>query len=83
MYNEFTPDYLSSLVPPHTGNTTTYQLRNAENLQTIHANSRLYLNSFLPSVVRSWNELPTETRNQTSLRAFRCQMNTNIIYPPP
>ena len=59
MYNEFTPDYLPSLIPPHIANTTTCQLRNAENLQTVHANSQLFFNSFLPSVVRSWNDIPT------------------------
>ena len=74
MYNELTPDYLSSLVPPHIGDTITYQLRNAESLQIVQANSQLYFNSFLPSVLRSWNDIPTESRKQTSLRAFRCQM---------
>ena len=81
MYNELTPDYLSSLVPPYIINTTAYQLCNTENLKTANASSQLYINSFFPSVVHSMNEIPTETRNQTSLRVFRCQFNTNITYP--
>ena len=35
MYNEFTPDYLSSLVPPHIGNTTTYQLFECERFNNL------------------------------------------------
>lgn len=41
MQNSLTPDYLSSLVPDTVGNNTAYNLRNAQNLNTIHANSQL------------------------------------------
>ena len=58
MQNDLSPDYLCSLVPPTVGSTSSYPLRNANDLQIIHANSQLYYNSFLPSAVREWNELP-------------------------
>ena len=51
MQNDLSPDYLSVLVPPTVGSTSTYQLRNAPNAQLIHANTQLYYNSFLPSAV--------------------------------
>ena len=52
IYN-FTPSYLSSLVPPSTSNLSRYNLRNSNDLQTIVARTNQYYNSFLPSAVRS------------------------------
>ena len=57
MVNGLCPDYLCSLVPPTIGNTSRYNLRNVNDLQTLHANTQYYFNSFLPSVIREWNEL--------------------------
>ena len=73
---------MTSLVPPTVGNNTIYSLRNATNIQTIHARSQLYYNSFLPSVIRDWNSLPMDTRNANSLRSFKYKLNTDIKLPP-
>ena len=72
------PNYLSSLVPPSVGNTTNYPLRNSSNLHTIHTNSQLYFNSFLPSVIRDWNELSEQTRNLPSIASFKREINSDI-----
>ena len=82
MQNGLSPDYLTSLVPATVGSTSSYPLRNASNLQTIHANSQVYYNSFLPSVVHDWNELPEQTRNSPSLNSFKKSINVNISTPP-
>ena len=82
MQNELSPDYLCSLVPPTVGSTSSYTLRNANDLQIIHANSQLYYNSFLPSAVREWNELPEQKRNSSSLNIFKTRINSNINLPP-
>ena len=82
MVNNLSHNYLSSLVPSTVGNTTTYQLRNAANLHTIRANSQLYYNSFLPSVIRDWNELPDNVRNSSSKMVFKRHLNSNITNPP-
>ena len=82
MNNGLCPNYLTSLIPQTVGNNTTYSLRNASNIQTIHAKSQLYYNSFLPSVIRDWNELPMDTRNASSLNSFKHKLNTNIKVPP-
>ena len=63
MQNNLSSDYLSSLVPPTSGDTTNYPLRNSSNLLTLHASSQLYYNSLLPSVIREWYELPEDVRN--------------------
>ena len=59
MYNNLTPDYLSSLVPSSVNEASHYNLRNANDVQTINARTALYFNSFLPSVIREWNSIQT------------------------
>ena len=82
MNNGLCPSYLTSLVPPTVGNNTIYSLRNATNIQTIHARSQIHFNSFLPSVIRDWNSLPMDTRNANSLKSFKYKLNTDIRLPP-
>ena len=85
MLNDSSPDYLRSLVPPTVGSTSIYPLRNANDLHTLNTlntNSQLYYNSFLPSAVREWNELPEETRNSPSLRIFKTRVNSYNTIPP-
>ena len=53
MSNSLSPSYLSRLMPPQVRENSEYLLRNSSNTSTIHANSNLYYNSFLPSVIRS------------------------------
>ena len=75
MYNHLTPPYLSSLVPPLISNFSKYNLRNANDIQTIDSRTTLYFNSFLPSVIRDWNSLPYGNRNADSLYSFKRQIN--------
>ena len=83
MQNDLSPEYLCSLVPPTVGSTSSYPLRNADDLHSLHTNSQLYYNSFLPSAVREWNQLPIETRNSsTSLNIFKTRIKNNISLPP-
>ena len=82
MQNGLTPDFLSCLVPPTVGSTTTYNLRNFSYLQTVHASSQLYYKSFLPSVTRSWNELSEDKRNSTSVAVFKSKLQCNVRSPP-
>ncbi|MES9992730.1 MAG: reverse transcriptase family protein, partial [Candidatus Thiodiazotropha sp.] len=84
MYSGLSPTYLSSLIPPTVGANVTYNLRNPNNIQTIHTNSQLYYNSFLPSVIRNWNLLPEDVRNSTSTAALKQALNSNlnVNFPP-
>ena len=67
---------------PTVGSTSSYPLRNASDLQTINAGSQSYYNSFLPSVVRDWNELPAQTRESASLNIFKNKLNNDMVTPP-
>ena len=82
MQHEMSSDYLASLVPPTIRSTTSYQLRNSSDLLTLHASSQLYFNSFLPSVIGEWNELPEITRELPSIATFKHELNSDKMKIP-
>ena len=71
MKNDLSPSYLSSLVPQTVGEQSHYNLRNATDIQGIHARTALYYNSFLPSTLRDWNALTPDQQNAPSLASFK------------
>ena len=78
MKNNIAPTYLTSLVPDNVGDTTTYNLRNANDSRGIPCHTQLYANSFLPSSVQSWNQLTSVQRNCPTLNSFKNQLNSNV-----
>ena len=76
------PNYLRDLVPPLVQETTSYQLRNANDIQTFATNSELFYNSFFPSSVRAWNALPEDIKQTNSVLAFKSKLNANLRRPP-
>ena len=68
--------------PANRGKYPSNPSRNADDLQILHTKSQLYYNSFLPSAVREWNELPIETRNLSSRNIFKTRINNNFSLPP-
>ena len=71
MQHDLTPAYLSFLVPPSVSETSRYNLRNADDFTTIPCRSQQYYTSFLPSVVRDWNNLPQHAKQINSLLSFK------------
>ena len=80
--NGLTPSYLSDLLPPLVHETTTYNLRNANHIQTIHANTNLYFNSFVPSTIRAWNSLSDDIKSAFSVASFKYRLNRDLKKPP-
>ena len=80
--NGLTPDYLRDLVPPLVQEASNYNLRTSDHIQTFHANTNLFYNSFLPSTIRAWNSLPNDVRSSSSVAAFKYRLNMNISKPP-
>ena len=74
MENGLTPLYLTNLIPPRVGDTSAYSLRSSENYLSVHANTRTYADSFLPSTVKAWNNLPTSIKSANTLTAFKQQL---------
>ena len=77
MICNFTPPYLSSLVPQSVSSLSRYNLRNSNDLQTIDARTNQYYNSFLPSAVRSWNNFPVAAKESDSVNSFKRFLNQN------
>ena len=63
MINDLTPTYLTSLVPSTVENTSAYNLRDSQNIRPLLTRTQLYYESFLPSCIREWNEIPLNIRN--------------------
>ena len=64
MDHGLSPLYLSTLLPPHYGDVSSYRLRNAENYAGIHVNTRASAKSFLPSTLQAWNHVPEAVKQQ-------------------
>ena len=77
MINGLCPDYLSSLVPRTVGNNTEYNL-----VVNLIRNRYAQILSFLPLVVRDWNEVPHTSRNAKSISAFKRSINSTLIDVP-
>ena len=76
------PNCLRDLVPPFVQETSNYNLRNANNIQTLAWNTNLFYNAFFPSSVRAWNSLSEEIKQASSFSAFKNHLKTNIKPPP-
>ena len=82
MINHLTPIYLSSLIPAQVSSASRYNLRNAHNYQTIQARTNQYRDSFLPSTLHLWNNLPLEARQSNSLNSFKLFLKKDILPIP-
>ena len=58
--NGLTSQYLQDTLPQLVQETTSYDLRNSKDIRNPRANTKLnlFFNSFLPSSIRAWNDLP-------------------------
>ena len=82
MFNDFSPECLSSLIPPTVNTLSQYYLRNAPNIQTVDSRTAQYFNSFLPSSIREWYNLPLDIRNSDSVIIFKRKLNSDIMTIP-
>ena len=82
MKNKNCPEYLNIMVPNQISETTQYSLRNSSNIQGIPCRTSLYSNSFLPSVIRQWNELPNDIKQATSVRSLKSHLDRDHQQPP-
>ena len=76
------PNYISSLIPASVEDSTTYNLRNANNFRHTLSRTQQYYRSFLPSNISAWNDLSLEVRQSNSIQSFTYQLNKNLKKPP-
>ena len=58
-----------------------YSLRNSDQYQTIDTKSQLYYNSFLPSAVREWNALDSESQSCPPVPSFKRSISNRLVVP--
>ena len=78
MFNNISPECLSSLVLPTVNNISRYNLRNAQHIQTIDSRTTQYFNSFLPSSFREWNNLSLDVRNSDYVIIFKLTLKPSL-----
>ena len=57
-------------------------MRNSNDIQTLHANTKVFYNSFFPSAIRAWNDLPEDVKLAPSVASFKYRLNRDIKKPP-
>jgi hypothetical protein len=65
---------LINACPPLVGDQSNYNLRNIENIAIPMGKRTVYVNSFIPSTVRAWNNLDINIRNCNSVDSFKYQL---------
>ena len=74
--------YLSDLESQSVNTIAQYNLRNANDLESVASRTNQYHNSFLPSVVREWNVLTIDVRQSDSLHSFNDTLNREWTIVP-
>lgn len=80
--NGLTPSYLSDLIPPLVQENSAYSLRNSNDIQLIRARTNVFFNSFFPSTIRAWNDLPEDVKSARTVSAFKYRLNRNRNVSP-
>ena len=70
VYN-YTPSSLSNILPRRNSEIHNMRTRQSNHLSTIKTNTTFYKNSFLPSTVHIWNNLPTIIRENPSVSVLK------------
>ena len=71
MVKGLTPEYLTNLIPRQHFDNHMYNTRNTQNFVSINCSSTYHFNSFLPSCVRLWNNLPLQVKEMNSIQSFK------------
>ena len=81
MMNGLGPDHLNQLIPPQVSQASSYNLGNSKDYLTVCTNTlSLSFHSFLPSVVREWNNLPQSSRSAATLASSKMSLNKQPQY---
>ena len=80
--NNNVPEYLTNLLPNTVASSTSYNLRNQNNLRIDNYRLTQTSNSFFPSSSRSWNQLEDETRQAPSLNTFKTMITSTSNLNP-
>ena len=79
MQHDLTPPYLTNLVPLSVSEISRYPLRNADDYVTIQCKTQYHYSSFLPFVLREWNNLPQQAKQINFLTSFKAVLTRDKI----
>ena len=68
--------YLPNFLPDRVDNRHYHNTRQSANILEISSKTKFYSDYFLPSSIKLWNRLPTETQNSRSLNIFKERIQT-------
>ena len=81
--NDLVPNTLRSAIPGIDNPATPiHDTRQGSGLSHFRARTDLFNNSFFPSTVRLWNELPKDIKNSESLSVFKSKLGNLFIQTP-
>ena len=80
--NHEAPSYLNDLLPNTVNTASNYNLRNRLNFEIPFVRLCSYENSFFPSTLKLWNELPLNIRNSSSVSQFKANVRSPHLKPP-
>ena len=80
--NNITPDYLNNIFPEIVGLTMPYNLRNQDDFTVLNTRTELFRNSFVPSCITLWNNLPEHIRNSETILSFKTQLIKHCFTSP-
>jgi hypothetical protein len=76
-----TPAFLNNIFPDTVGVATPYNLRNNNNFSVINTRTQLFRNSFIPSCISSWNDIPEFIRDSETLTLFKRKLINHLFKP--
>ncbi|KAJ8301450.1 hypothetical protein KUTeg_020437 [Tegillarca granosa] len=81
MKNDLSPPYLCNLVPLPHHEIHSHNTQGSQNFQSILCRTSFYFNSFLPSVIRNWNDVPNDVKNNILYLSFKNSISTSCKVP--
>jgi len=83
IHNGLTPNYLSSMIPLSCSQRSNYVLRNANNYSLPFCRNERYKQSFVPSTLSEWNDLPTHIRGIPAVYTFKKELKKVLFANRP
>ena len=77
IHNNMAPLYLHDLIPGKVSSKSSYFLRNSNNVSLPLSRLKLVQDSYFPSTIRMWNEVPLGVRKSRSLSSFKFNITVN------
>ena len=79
--NEITQEYLNNVFSETVGLSTPFNLRNRNDYNVLNTRTELFRNSYIPSCIILWNNLPEHIRNSDTLTSFKSQLTNHCFKP--